>query len=281
MKNIKWLKFSLDLLMVIVFALLFNKMVIAGLAFHEIAGLAVGFAFILHMLLNWRWIKQVTLELFSNKIPGKTKFGYILNVLLLLVMGYVVVSGVLVSKYLFPNLRFGNEMFLKSTHISLSYFTLLLLGIHLGLHWDWVMKMCKRMFGITQNRNVFGYVAKVAVVLVLLLGVYNVYSTNYFGRLGMIVNISGSHEGAKPSKAFNGTAPSEGTRPNVENRGQGGERRVPGGKGFPSGEKGSPSGERSFGSSNVLGVLAENLGIIAIFTLLTYYLEKLFVRKRD
>jgi hypothetical protein len=267
--------------MVIVFTLLFNKMVIAGLAFHEIAGLAVGLAFILHMLLNWRWIKQVTLELFSNKIPGKTKFGYILNVLLLLVMGYVVVSGVLVSKYLFPNLRFGNEMFLKSTHISLSYFTLLLLGIHLGLHWDWVMKMCKRMFGITQNRNVFGYVAKVAVVLVLLLGVYNVYSTNYFGRLGMIVNISGSHEGARPSKAFNGTAPSEGARPNVENRGQGGERRVPGGKGFPSGEKGSPSGERGFGSSNVLGVLAENLGIIAIFTLLTYYLEKLFVRKRD
>ncbi len=49
MKKINLLKISLDIFMAIVFALLFNKMVIARLAFHEIAGLAIGFAFIIHM----------------------------------------------------------------------------------------------------------------------------------------------------------------------------------------------------------------------------------------
>ena len=47
-----WVKLILDIAMAIVFALLFNHRVVTGLNFHEIAGLAIGVLFIVHILLN-------------------------------------------------------------------------------------------------------------------------------------------------------------------------------------------------------------------------------------
>ena len=75
MKNKNYVKFALDILMSITFVLLFNKMVLGGLAFHEITGLGIGFAIFAHILLNLQWVKKVTLMLFDRRLPGKTRFG--------------------------------------------------------------------------------------------------------------------------------------------------------------------------------------------------------------
>lgn len=78
MKKIIYVKIILDILMVLVFTLLFNKMVL-GMQFHEVAGLAIGAAVLVHCGLNWKWIKGVTLKLFNRKLPIKTRLGYIFN----------------------------------------------------------------------------------------------------------------------------------------------------------------------------------------------------------
>lgn len=64
MKKI-WIKLCLDAAMLVVLSLLFWKGNF-GMEFHEIAGLAVLGAFVLHILLNWRWVLQVTAHFFQK-----------------------------------------------------------------------------------------------------------------------------------------------------------------------------------------------------------------------
>jgi hypothetical protein len=99
----RYLKLALDVLMAATFVLLLNKRVLGGLAFHEIAGTAISVAFITHLLLNWDWVVKVSANPFSKNLPAKTRIGYGLNLALLLLMGFILVSGILVSKILFPD----------------------------------------------------------------------------------------------------------------------------------------------------------------------------------
>ncbi|NLI94133.1 MAG: hypothetical protein GX434_18625 [Peptococcaceae bacterium] len=47
-------------------------------------------------------LKQVTVNMFK-KISIKTRIGYIVDLLLLITMGYIIVSGIMISKVVFPN----------------------------------------------------------------------------------------------------------------------------------------------------------------------------------
>lgn len=265
MKKINSIKLLLDLIMAVIFVLLFNKRAISGLAFHEIAGLAIGLAFLIHIALNWRWVRQVTLNLFGKGVAIKTKIGYMVDVLLLIAMGYIIISGLLISKILFPNLRYGNEFFFKSTHISAAYITLALVGIHIGLHWGWVMGIFRRLFGITQKKKILGYIGKIALILVLAIGIYSLYSTSYFDRAAMITTafsqnqIPGSHNQAPGQENdFNRTHQEGNVQPGT----------------------GKPADGNAPADANALNVLALYLGIISVFTIITYYIEKFIFKRR-
>lgn len=266
MKKINLMKLALDIVLAIVFALLFNKRVVAGLAFHETAGLAIGLGFVIHKALNWKWIKQVTANLFTKKLSFKTRFGYILDVLLLLLVGYIMISGVLISKYLAPDLGAGNSFLLKTTHISFSYLALLLVGIHVGLHWSWVVNTVKRVFGITQERKVLVYISKVAVVLVLVFGVYDLYSSGYSSRVAMVGNAFSAQQTPGFTKGSGGEHLNRGELPNIEERG--------------ALREGPPRGDQGFVIADVLGVLSLNLGIIAVFAIVTYYVERFLTSRK-
>lgn len=63
MKKVTYVKFAIDIVMAVVFVLLFNKQVLGGMTFHEIAGLAIAVIFLTHVLLNAQWVKKVTLKI--------------------------------------------------------------------------------------------------------------------------------------------------------------------------------------------------------------------------
>ena len=65
-------KIILDITMALIFAVLFNKMVLGGLVFHEIAGIAIGTFIVLHKVLNRAWLQGVTKKFFSTKLPVRT-----------------------------------------------------------------------------------------------------------------------------------------------------------------------------------------------------------------
>jgi len=136
-----WMKLSLDLIMAVGLFSLFSVSAV-GLAFHEVVGLALFGATILHLAFNWKWIVSFTRRLFSKNIPFKTRLGYVLNVLLLISFVIIIGSGITMSKFVFAGVFEEVDTF-KSAHYFFSAFALLLIGIHTGLHWAFV----KAMFG--------------------------------------------------------------------------------------------------------------------------------------
>ena len=69
-------KFFLSLSLTIVMLLLMDPRSFYGLAFHEWAGLIIGLFFILHKILNWGWIKKVTLGFVKNVREGQDSIIY-------------------------------------------------------------------------------------------------------------------------------------------------------------------------------------------------------------
>ena len=134
-------KFFLSLALTIVMLLLMDPRSFYGLAFHEWAGLIIGLFFILHKILNWGWIKKVTVGFF-RKCTGRARLNYVLDVLLLAGMILMIISGIAIARTIdFSWLSLGgSRMFWRVMHTSSSFITLALFGIHLGLHWNWVLK---------------------------------------------------------------------------------------------------------------------------------------------
>jgi len=134
-------KFFLSLALTILMLLLMDPRSFYGLAFHEWAGLIIGIFFILHKILNWGWIKKVTVGFF-RKCTGRARLNYILDVLLLAGMILMILSGIAIARTIdFSWLNLGGyRVFWRVMHTSSSFITLALFGIHLGLHWNWVRK---------------------------------------------------------------------------------------------------------------------------------------------
>lgn len=134
-------KFFLSLCLTIVMLLLMDPRSFYGLGFHEWAGLIIGLFFIIHKLLNWSWIKKITITFF-RRAPGRARLNYVLDLLLLAGMVLMILSGIAISRTIdFSWLRLGGSgIFWRVMHTSSSYITLTLFGIHLGLHWKWVLQ---------------------------------------------------------------------------------------------------------------------------------------------
>jgi hypothetical protein len=133
-------KFFLSLVLTIVMLLLMDPRSFYGLLFHEWAGLIIGLFFILHKILNWGWIKKVTILFFSNT-TWRARLNYIIDVVLLAGLTLMILSGIAISKTIdFSWINLGaSPNFWRVMHTSSSFITLVLFGIHLGLHWNWVL----------------------------------------------------------------------------------------------------------------------------------------------
>jgi hypothetical protein len=134
-------KFILNILLAIVFLLLMDPRSFFGLPFHEWAGLLIVLFFLLHKILNWGWIKKVTTSFFKRS-PGRARINYILDILLLTGLTLIVLSGIAIARtidFSWLNLG-GSRFFWRAMHVSSSMLVLVLFGIHLGIHWKWVLQ---------------------------------------------------------------------------------------------------------------------------------------------
>ncbi len=138
------IKFILNVSLAVVMLLLMDPRSFYGLGFHEWAGLFISLFFLLHKVLNWSWIKKVTVCFFKSS-PGRARLNYILDVLLLAGMVLMILSGIAIARtidFSWFNMG-GSQMFWRVMHTSSSLITLALFGVHLGLHWNWVLQRLK------------------------------------------------------------------------------------------------------------------------------------------
>jgi hypothetical protein len=168
-------KIILDVVMIAAIALMYSKQAL-GMAFHEIGGLILIGVFFIHKGLNFEWIRRVTVKL--SKADGRTRFMWIVDALMLLSFLTVGVTGILISKVAFPGLTVQGGPW-KSLHYGCAALSLILVGVHMGLHYNYLKGIFSRWVRLPR-------VAAVALALVLVAyGAYGVGTTSFVRWLSM------------------------------------------------------------------------------------------------
>ena len=106
---------------------------VTGDKYHEWIGAGMLALFLLHNLLNVSWYKA----LFKGKYSLVRILRTSVNLLLLaaiLVTGY---SGMVMSRYVFDSIPIhGGMVTARKLHLAGSYWSFVLMSIHLGMHWS-------------------------------------------------------------------------------------------------------------------------------------------------
>ncbi len=164
-------RMTLDIIMTALMVVLMNTF-ITGMLIHEILGIFICLLFFVHKFLNYQWIKAVTLHLFKKSVRTKTRMMYVLDLLLLCGVALTLVSGILISKELFSFSLFrGQSGLLSALHRSAAYTSLILISVHIGLHWQSLMAAFKKMAGITAASRFRTVAARSVTVCIMLLGI--------------------------------------------------------------------------------------------------------------
>lgn len=130
----KQLKMAVDFFLLLLLLILMAYSLI-GEAAHEWLGMLMFLLFLLHHLLNWRWFKNFTKGKYSPYRIGVT----IINLLLIVVMISLPVSGIVMAKYTFSFVRTGTgTSTARIIHLLASYWGYLLMSVHLGFHWNFI-----------------------------------------------------------------------------------------------------------------------------------------------
>ena len=104
---------------------------VTGEALHEWTGLCMTLTVIVHQILNRRWYAA----LFKGNYNAYRSLTASVNVLLIAAMLATAFCGMAMSGYAVPFLYQPRGVYLvRPTHLAMSHWAFLLMGLHLGLH---------------------------------------------------------------------------------------------------------------------------------------------------
>ncbi len=117
-----------------------------GIAIHEWLGIALGAVVVTHLVIHWSWITGVAQRLFS-RTTGCARLGYALNALLFAVLTTIIFTGLMISETALAPLgiRTERDRFWTQLHHLASDAAVFLLGVHVALHWRWIVNATQRL----------------------------------------------------------------------------------------------------------------------------------------
>jgi len=120
---------------------------LSGVIAHEWIGLSLIALILTHLVVHWAWVEGSVTRVTRHGHRGGL-IALLLNTALFVSMGTALVSGVVISKVVFPNkLLPGDYLHWHSLHDGASTFTLFILGLHVALNWDQIRSSVRRLFG--------------------------------------------------------------------------------------------------------------------------------------
>ncbi|MFK7804197.1 MAG: DUF4405 domain-containing protein, partial [Anaerolineae bacterium] len=116
-----------------------------GIPIHEWISFVVIVPLFIHLIMDWKWIVSITKRLFKS-VPAETRFNYILDWLLLFLFVVATFTGVLISEAALPSLGINVviDPFWSSLHGTSANLMMIILGVHLAMHWKWIVTNFKK-----------------------------------------------------------------------------------------------------------------------------------------
>ncbi|GIV64837.1 DUF4405 domain-containing protein [Bellilinea sp.] len=118
---------------------------VTGLEVHEWLSVALAGTLIVHLLLHWEWVVGV-LKAFFRKLFHISRLKFLVDALLLVAMVTVMVSGLMISRVIFPALGVSimENQDWRILHSLSADLVLWLTALHFALNWKWVVAMFRR-----------------------------------------------------------------------------------------------------------------------------------------
>lgn len=130
----KRVKIILDIVMTVTLLFLMAFQV-TGVEYHEWIGAGMLIMFLLHNGLNFKWYQNI----WKGKYSLQRGIRVIVNILVLLAILLTSYSGIVLSRYVFAFLPLeGGMSTARALHLAGSYWSFVLMSIHLGMHWSMV-----------------------------------------------------------------------------------------------------------------------------------------------
>jgi hypothetical protein len=129
----------------------------SGIAVHEWLTIALAATVIIHLLLNWNWIVEVTKRIFAKgKGLNGSRINYILNWALFIDGVLIMLSGIMISQAVMPSFGFTlpANFSWRGLHEFSTNLSMLLMGLHVALHWSWIVSTVKRLFTRKEMQSV-------------------------------------------------------------------------------------------------------------------------------
>lgn len=135
-------KTGVDIAMTIAMLLLMAYQLIGEEA-HEWIGVFMFVLFVTHHLLNGAWGRNIL----RGKYNARRILQTVIVFLILLCMAGSMVSGIILSRYVFASLNIrSGVVWAGSVHILCAYWGFILMSIHLGFHWNIMITMAGKVF---------------------------------------------------------------------------------------------------------------------------------------
>lgn len=140
MRKKQIIKITVDLLMTILLLLLMTYELL-GHAFHERIGCGMFLLFILHHVLNCKWLMGIG----KGHYIAFRVVQLVLAVLIFVCMIGSMVSGIFLSQTVFVSLALTGD-WANAVHMLCAYWGFVWMSLHLGLHWSIITGMAKKAF---------------------------------------------------------------------------------------------------------------------------------------
>ena len=163
----KHIRILVDCGMVLLLPLLMAYSLV-GEAAHEYLGIGMFLLFVIHHILNIVWWKN----LFRGKYTPIRIVGTVLNFVLVIIMLALPISGMILSRHVFRVLHFGGASTARTVHLLASYWGLVLMSFHAGMHGNMVMGMFRKAANMQQPSKIRTWSLRVIALLLAACGVH-------------------------------------------------------------------------------------------------------------
>lgn len=132
----KKIRVILDILMFIITLLLMDIGKLGHVP-HEFLGITIAILIVLHLILNFKWMKNITKNL--GKVKSKTRIQYIINLFTFIIYFATIFLGMMISTHIF-NFHTNGNGYLMLLHHILGRLAAIIMLVHLGFHLNPMIK---------------------------------------------------------------------------------------------------------------------------------------------
>ncbi|NEI96554.1 DUF4405 domain-containing protein [Rhizobium ruizarguesonis] len=146
---------------------------------HEVFGTALFVMLAWHVVVNRLWFTN----LLRGRYDTRRTVTALLHLLLIGNMLVLLITSVIISKSLFASLPIPDSIYLRDIHWFSAYWVMIIVGVHLGLHWTRVMAVVRSCLGMTSHSRVAIWALRLAAVAVAGFGVLSMRILGVWAKL--------------------------------------------------------------------------------------------------